>query len=175
MTLRSALSRHLRSFLAHNGHGIGSRLPSGSRAMLGSLRRAGLSLHSSGYQRPSLRFSGSRRPNQPSRFSQERSIAAERQAFLRRADVFLASPGLGCSHLLRVLRSLLLQLPPLRHPGFRPGTLSNSFRAISSSTTHCALRGFFMVRLTSLHQMTRKSPGYYAQRPSPPFWLLVAH
>jgi hypothetical protein len=140
-TLRSALPRHLRSFLAHNGHGIGSRLPSGSRAMPGSLRRADLSLRSSGYQRPSLLFSGSRRLNQPSRFSQERSISAERQAFLRRAYVFLASPGLGCSHLLPVVFLFLLWLSPLRHANPRSGMLSNASSAISSSTTRCALRG----------------------------------
>ena len=140
--MRSALPRHLRPFLAHNGRSIGSRWPSGSHGMLGVLRRADLSLPSSGYQRPSLLFSGSRRPEQPSRFSQERSISAERQAFPRRAHVFLASPCLGGSHLLRVLLLFLLWLSPLRHANPRSGLLSSPSSTISSSTTHCALRGY---------------------------------
>jgi hypothetical protein len=140
-TVRSVLSRRLRPFLAHNERIIGSPLLSGSHAMSGSLRQADRSSRSSEFQKPSRCFSGLRRPDLPSCFSQERSISAERQPFPRRAPVFLVFPCLGCSHLLRILVFFLLWLSPFSHANPRSDTLSNTSLTISSSTTHCALRG----------------------------------
>lgn len=101
--VRSALPWYPRPFLVRSERIIGSLLPSGSREMSGSLRRADRSSRSLEYQRPFQHFSGSRRPNQPSRFSQECSISSERQAFPRRSSCLLVSLCLDCSHLPHVL------------------------------------------------------------------------